>query len=179
MLGGLLLVLGVLGVAAGATMVRFPAAWRRGLAAFPRSRMPGWVLTGICTVWVTWVVYHAALGRFEFLKPAVPVGGVLLFAAVVVFLDELLAPRALGGLLLLLANPMLMAVRWVESAWRLAPVLMAYGWVVVGCALMLHPWLFRRMAQRFLETDAAVVRWGWVKLLGGAVLLAAGAWHWR
>ena len=173
-LGQLLVGLGVLGVVAGMAMLRFPAACRRGLAAFPRSRLPGWVLTGIGVFWVAWMVYHAALGRFEGLKPAMPVAAILLFGAMIYFLDELLAPRALGGLLLLLANPMLLGVRWVESAWRLVPVLIAYAWVVAGCALMLHPWLFRKACERWLGSDVAVVRWGGVKLLGGAVLLGAG-----
>ncbi|HPJ56130.1 MAG TPA: hypothetical protein PLK81_00595, partial [Kiritimatiellia bacterium] len=102
---------------------------------------------------------------------------VALLASVVYFLDELLAPRSLGALLLLLANPLLLGVRWADSAWRIVPVLIAYAWVVIGCALMLHPWLFRRACRRLCATDAAVRRLGWVKGAGGAVLLAAGLWH--
>jgi len=171
-----LAVLGGLGVAAGAGMIRFPAAVRRGWTAFPRSKPAGWVLTLIGVVWVAWVVQHAALGRFEGLKPLVPVAAVALFGAMVFFLDELLAPRALGGVLLLVANPVLMGVRWADSPWRLAVVLLAYAWVVIGCALMLHPWLFRKAGERWLASEGAVRRAGWAKLAGGAVLLAAGLW---
>ncbi len=118
-------------------------------------------------------------GRFEALKPLIPVLAVLVFAAIVWFLDELLSPRALGGLLLLVANPVLNGVRWSDSAWRFVPALMAYAWVIAGCALMLHPWLFRQMTERFLKSDGTV-RWaGWGKLVAGAVLLAAGLWHLR
>lgn len=171
--------LGAAGLAAAAALIGFPGMLRRGLDAFPRSKMPGWILSAIGTFWVTWVVYHAALGRFEFVKPLVPYAGVALFAALVYFLDELLAPRALGGLLLLVANPVLMGIRWTGSGWRIVPVLFAYAWVVAGCALMLHPWLFRKAHIRFLGSDAACRRWGWAKLAGGIVLLAAGIWHLR
>jgi hypothetical protein len=176
-LGRALILLGALGLGAGVGMAWRPAGVRRGLEAFPRSRWPGWILTAVAVFWVAWVVQHAALGRFEFLKPFLPFAAMALLASVVFFLDELLAPRALGGLLLLVANPLLMGVRWADSAWRLVPALIAYAWVVAGCALMLHPWLFRRACRRLCAPDAAVRRRGWIQGAGGAALLAAGLWH--
>lgn len=178
-LGVALAALGGLGILAGLVAVRFPAAVRTGLAAFPRAKVPGWILTVVGVCWVAWVVHHAALGRFEGLKPLIPVVAVLLVGAMVTFLDELLAPRALGGLLLLVANPILNGVRWADSAWRFVPVLIAYAWVVAGCALMLHPWLFRKWAERFSQTDGALRAAGWGKALAGTVLLVAGLWHLR
>lgn len=178
-LGVSLSVLGGLGLLAGVVLLRFPGALRAGLAAFPRSKWPGWILTAVCVFWVSWVIHHAALGRFEGLKPLIPVLAVVLFAAMVWFLDELLAPRALGGLLLLMSDPLLDGVRWADSAWRFIPVLIAYAWVVAGCAWMLHPWLFRKMAERFMSSSGRVRAAGWAKMLAGAVLLAAGLWQLR
>lgn len=178
-LGSLLALFGALGVLAGIVLLRFPAALRAGLLAFPRSKWPGWILTAAGVIWVSWVIRHAALGRFDGVKPFIPVLAVLGFGAIVWFLDELLAPRALGGLLLLVANPVLNGVRWVESGWRFVPVAIAYAWVVAGCALMLHPWLFRRLAERFSARPGWWRAAGWAKLLGGGVLLAAGIWHLR
>ena len=175
-LGWILVLLGGLGALAGLLLLRFPAAVRAGLAAFPRSKWPGWILTAACLFWVSWVIRHAALGRFEGLKPLIPVAAVLVFAGMVWLLDELLAPRALGGLLLLLANPLLNGVRWADSPWRYAVILIAYAWVVAGCALMLHPWTFRRLGERFAGSAGAVRTIGWGKVLGGALLLAAGGW---
>ncbi len=177
LLGVILLVVGGLGLLAGLVTVAVPRSVKTALAAFPRSRWMGWVLTLVCVVWVAWVVQHAALGRFEGLKPMVPVAAVVLLGAVVFFLDELLAPRALGGLLMLVANPVLMGVRWVDSPWRFVAVLLAYSWVVAGCGLMLYPWLFRKAAERFARTDGRLRGWGWAKATAGVVLLAAGAWH--
>ena len=178
-LGSLLILLGVLGLALGVVLARFPAAARSALQTFPRSKWPAWLLTAACLFWVAWVVQHAALGRFEGLKPFVPVAALALFAGMVWLLDELLAPRALGGLLLLVANPMLSGVRWADSAWRYAIVLLAYAAVLAGCALVLHPWIFRRACERLLPTDAAVRRSGWVKLIGGALFTAIGLWQLR
>ena len=178
-LGNLLVLLGALGVLAGLLVLRFPAALRAGLAAFPRSKWPGWILTAVCVFWVAWVIRHAALGRFEVVKPLIPVLALVGFGAIVWFLDELLAPRALGGLLLLLANPMLNGVRWSDSAWRFAVVLIAYAWVIAGCILMLHPWGFRRLAGKFAGSAGWLRAAGWGKVLGGAVLVAAGFWHLR
>ncbi len=178
-LGQCLALLGGLGLVAGVALLRFPSALRAGLLAFPRSKGPGWILTAICLFWISWVMRHAALGRFEALKPLIPVLAVLAFAAIVWFLDELLSPRALGGLLLLVANPILNGVRWADSAWRFVPAVIAYAWVIAGCALMLHPWSFRKLAERGLSSDRAVRLAGWGKLLAGAVLLAAGLWQLR
>lgn len=178
-LGGFLTLLGALGIVTGLVMLRFPGAVRAGLLAFPRSRWPGRILTAVCVCWIAWVISHAALGRFEGLKPLVPVAALLLFAAVVMFLDELLSPRALGGLLLLLANPVLNGVRWVDSPWRIAAVLIAYAWVLIGCAWVLHPWLFRKMADPVTRSESRFRTVAWLKALGGAVLLAAGLWQFR
>ena len=178
-LGKALLGLGALGVAAGVLALLVPERLRVGLQAFPRSKAPGWILMAIGSFWVCWVISHAALGRFEVVKPFIPVLGVVAYAAIVFFLDELLAPRALGGLLLLLANPLLNGVRWADSPWRYAVILIAYAWVVAGCALMLHPWTFRQLGEKFAGSAGAVRTIGWGKVLGGAILLAAGGWWLR
>lgn len=178
-LAGFLVVLGALSVLTGIVLLRFPAAVRAGLLAFPRSKWPGRLLTVLCVFWVYWVVSHATLGMFDGVKPFLPVAALVLAGAVIYFMDELLSPRALGGLLLLMANPVLTGVRWVESPWSLVASLIAYAWVILGCALMLHPWLFRKLTQRVTGSAGSMRTVAWLKLLCGAVLLAAGLWQFR
>ena len=72
LLGGILLALAAWALVAGGVLLVFPARVRAGLQAFPRSKWPGWALTAAGLFWVAWVVQHAALGRFESLKPLVP-----------------------------------------------------------------------------------------------------------
>ena len=85
---------------------------------FSRNIPAAWILTALDVAWVAWIVFHASLGWFDPLKPALYILAPMSFLAMVFFMDELLAPRALGGLLLLLANPVLNSARWLETEWR-------------------------------------------------------------
>ncbi len=166
-LNQLAMVLGGAHIAAGAALLAAPGACRRALAAFPRSRAAGALLSAAALAGAAWVVYAGELGRFNGYKPWLFVIGPVTWGLLVWLLDDLLAPRALGGLLLLAANPVMRAARFSPSPEsRVFPALM-YLWVVAGIALVLSPFLFRRAAQ-------AVERRSWgPRALGGA-LVAAG-----
>lgn len=153
-------------VAAGAALVVSPGAARGGLAAFPRSRPAAWILTAIALAWVAWIVYHARLGRFDTLKPWIWVAGPVAFGLTVVFVDELLAARALGGLLLLAANPILQAARVNDSPWSVVVSAFTYVLIVAGIAWMLGPYRFRRWTAWL--TDGARAR------VTGTVLASTG-----
>ncbi|HBA84624.1 MAG TPA: hypothetical protein DCZ95_11060 [Verrucomicrobia bacterium] len=160
-------------------LVNLPAIFAPGkflqtAKAFPRSKIPAWTLTALDLFWVAWIVLHASLGRFEFVKPALYVAAPLAFLLIAVFMDELLAPRALGGLLLLAANPVLAAARWHPSTWRLAMTVMAYAWVVVGIALVLSPYRFRQAVEWVNPTVERCRAWGMVRCLVGAAVLFLG-----
>jgi len=161
------LVLAVNGLALGA-----PGVLRRWISAFPRSRLPAWVLTAICLLWAGRLLYDAPLGRFDSLKPLLYVLTPLSIALVGLFVDDLLAPRALGGVLVLVAAPLLDAARWHGSALRLVVVLLAYALVVEGVVLVVCPYRFRKEAERFLPDDRACRRWGGAGCVLGAVLVA-------
>lgn len=115
-------------------------AW---LQAFPRNRKWAVVLAALNTAWAAWWVYQMPLGRFAWIQPWL---GLLALAAwwlTIRFMDELLAPRMLGGFLLLLAVPILNAARWHPSPWRLIVPVLVYIWVLWGMWLMLSPYRFR------------------------------------
>ncbi len=166
-LGAFIAVVNVLPIAA-------PEQVRRWAAAFPRSKGPAWALTAIDLTWVSWVILHASLGRFEVLKPAVYAAGPISFILIVVFMDELLAPRALGGLLLLIANPVLNAARWLDTEWRLVMVVVAYIWVIIGIMLVLSPFYFRKGAEVATKTDFRCRVGGIVRMLAGLFILFLG-----
>ena len=151
-----------------------PGLFRRMVEAFPRSKLPALFLTALDLGWVSWVILHAPLGRFEFLKPAVYAAAPISFLAIVFFMDELLAPRALGGLLLLLANPILNAARWHPSNWRLVMTVAAYLWVISGIVLFLSPYRFRHFAAFMTKTDMRCRLLGLVRLAVGACFLFLG-----
>jgi len=104
------------------------------------------------------LLYRMPMGQFEFLKPALYVLTPAVIVTAIFFMEELLAPRALGGILAMLPAPMLDAVRWHDSQWRLVLVVTAYVMVVAGCALLLSPFVFRKVAGR-LTDSAGRTRW--------------------
>ncbi|MBU0676597.1 MAG: hypothetical protein KJ626_00640 [Verrucomicrobia bacterium] len=148
-----------------------PEKVRNALAGFPRNSAAARILVGVDLFWVAWVVLHASLGRFEFLKPGVYVAAPVAYLLLVFFLDELLAARAVGGLFLLLANPVLNIARWHESDWRLVMPVLAYSWVIVGIVLVLSPFRFRHMAD-FLTGGSRARVTGFAGVAVGLFVLA-------
>lgn len=126
-------------------------AWLRpgsaiGLAkAFPRSVWPGRILSAIDFVWAALLLNAMPMGHFDSWKVALYVLCPLAIILVPIYLDELLSPRALGGLYLLLAAPILDAARWHPSSWSVVMSVVAYIMVIAGIAFVLAPYLLNRM----------------------------------
>lgn len=140
-----------------AGMVR---AWLRG---FPRSMAAGVALLAADTAWTLWLVSTMDLGEFSYLRR-----GLLVFIPVAAFLtyrfvEEFLAVRALGMLLLLMAEPVLEAAFLRPEASRLLLVTLAYAWVVAGMFWIGMPYLFRDQAAWAQRSDA---RWKAASLAG-------------
>ncbi len=123
--------------------------------AFPRSVWPGRALVAVDMIWVAWLLIDMHFGSFEYLEkwiyPACPVAIIL----ICVFVDELLAPRALGGLLLLLPAPILVAARWHPSAWRYVMIVLAYAVSIKGILLVLAPYRFRKWMEWFVKRPSS------------------------
>lgn len=135
---------------------RRPEAVRLALQRFPRHRGWAWVLSAAALFWAAWIVAHARLGRFEHLKVWLWPTYVVSVIAVGTLMDELLAVRAFGGLVLLGANPLLRAARLHPSPWSVVITLFGYAAVVAGIAWVLGPYRFRRWTSWLW--DAARVR---------------------
>lgn len=166
--------LGTVIIAANLVAVLAPAHFMRAVQAFPRNRPAGWILTAVDLFWVSFIVLNADLGRFEHLKPLVYVAGPASFLLIVFFMDELLAPRVLGGFLLLLANPILNAARWHPSAWRLVMTVTAYLIVIAGIIFVLGPYRFRQFAAVMTKTEQRCRAIGLVRVVFGCFILYLG-----
>ena len=176
MLSNWAILIGVAIVAVNGVSLAAPALMQRWARAFPRSRSWGWALTALDLSWVAWIILHAPLGRFEGLKPAIYVAAPVVFILIVVFMDELLAPRAMGGLLLLLANPILNAARWHPSNWRLVVTVLVYLWVVAGILFVLSPYRLRDMIAWATASTTRFRTLSALRLVIGVALLALGLW---
>jgi hypothetical protein len=104
-----LLVVGLLLVVAHGFALLQPTTTREFLRTLPRSRPAGLVLLVIATIWAWLLATYIDLGEFSNwrfrLQVFIPVAGFLTWQ----YVDEFLAVRALGMIVLLLAEPLLEA----------------------------------------------------------------------
>jgi hypothetical protein len=136
----------------------FPQAARAGLDRLPRNRWLGYALVILDLAWVAYEVQHLPLGNLEGLKEYLPYLTPLAILLVAFFMDELLAARAFGGLLLLLPIPVLDAAFLHPSPWRLVLVAVAYAWAVAGMVIVLAPYRLRQLLHLFGEGRALRLR---------------------
>ena len=166
------LILGSCIVLANLPLLAAPATARRMLAAFPRSQWLGWILAIVAIAWSAWLVNEMELGSFNKYKIALYVVAPVLLVLVCFFMEELLAVRALGGLLMLVPAPLLDIARWHDSSSRLVVTVLAYVMVVAGMTLILCPYVFRKTAERFTATDLRCRLSGGAGFVLGAVVVA-------
>lgn len=141
-------------------------AWAK---AFPRSRGAATVLLAIAAIWSFLLVQSIDLGEFSPLRNlmlvAIVVGAVLSW----IFAPEFLAVRALGMVLLLLAEPLLESAFLRHEFSRLLLVTLAYVWIIAGLFYVGMPYLLRDAIDwvtanqaRFKSAAAAGLAYGLV-----------------
>jgi len=146
-------------------------AWIKG---FPRSRPSALILAAGDLTWAALLLLNAPLGRFEGLKPLVYVLMPVVFLLVITLMDELLGPRALGGLLILAPAPLLDAARWEASGLRLVIVVLAYCLVFKGIILVLSPYQFRRAMAPWIRSNGLCRACGCLGLAFGIFVILLG-----
>ncbi|MBT8046457.1 MAG: hypothetical protein KJN67_04760 [Pontiella sp.] len=141
---------------------------------FPRSVVPAWVFTALCC----WLGAKEALamnmGPVDAIKPYIPFIAVGVFIASVVYMKELLAPRALGGFLLLIAVPIVRTAAISDAPFFQVLVALVYVWVIAGIILLMSPWYFRKLYKPFLENEKVFKLAAVGKSAIGVVLLLLG-----
>lgn len=158
--GGLLLVLGLFSAFRG-------DAFYSALKAFPRNRVVGIILIAIGLIWAALMIDQMTLGELSRFKWLLYILTPLSFFLIITYLDELLAPRALGGLLMLAPVLMTDSARWHPSPWRYTVIILAYIMVIKGAWLMLCPFKFR------IWTDAIFANQGRRRIAAFALIISA------
>jgi hypothetical protein len=133
-----------------------PADTQKFLLKFPRSRAAGIVLLAIDAVWCFWLISTMDLEEFAWLKPYVQLAIPVLFFLTVIFVDELLAARALGIFAMLLAEPVISSAFLRPELWRLLIVLIAYVWLTLGMFWVGKPYLLR---DQITWLTKSILRW--------------------
>jgi hypothetical protein len=134
--GIILCLLGAVGLALHRPM-------QKSAVKFPRSRIAGIVLLAIDLVWSFWLVSTMEMGEFSSFRRPLLIGMPIAFLLTVRFVDEFLAVRALGILLLLAAEPLLDAAFFRYETSRLVLTVFAYILIVLGLIWVTMPYTLR------------------------------------
>lgn len=145
--------------------------------AFPRHRALGLILTAIALVWSAVFVNDMNLGGFSKYKNLLYIITPVTYYLIVQYLDDLLAARALGGLLMLYPVIMVDAARWITTPDRFVLVITAYAFVITGIWLTLSPFKFRIWSGFVAERPALRLAIGLVTAVVAAAMIAIGFTH--
>jgi hypothetical protein len=151
-----------------------PALYRSFLQQFPRNKYAGWLLAAIDVAWATWLLLDMPLGFFDPHKHWLYVLAPVTFVLVIIYMKELLAPRALGALLLLIPAPLFAIVRWHESPLRKVVLVLLYLMVIKGMWLVLSPYQLRKWVEQFFKNDKMCRNWGLVGLIIAVLVIGIG-----
>jgi hypothetical protein len=163
-------VIGVVGIPAliapDKALVFFRGLYRSDLAAR--------ILTVVDMMWVGALLLNTYWAGFEQYKQStyllVPVATIL----ICVFVDDLLMPRALGGLFLLIPAPVLSVLRWEPSSCRYALIVFCYLLIVAGFALIMNPFVYRKAFEYSGRTPLRFRTSGGMLAAFGVGLIALG-----
>ncbi len=147
-----------------------PAATRKVFQAFPRNLWAGRILAGLALVWAALWLNIMPMGPLNPLKPLLPVLTPLAVLAVAILVDDLLACRAAGGLMVLLPAPLLSAAQWHPSPWRYVVLVIAYGIAVAGMITIAFPYRLRDALQWLAASTGRLRAWALAGLVSGACL---------
>ena len=152
-----------------------PDQARRALNGFSRHEVSGWFLTAVDLFWAGWLVLHTPpFSGMPRIEPLVYVGAPLLFFVLVTFMDELLAPRAMGGFLLLLATPILDGARWHASGLAVVMTVIAYLMVIFGMVLVVSPYRLRQLIAYLTRDRRRFRQSNLLGLVVGIILVTLG-----
>ena len=184
---------GLLSLLGGAVFFAWPAEARRAAKAFPRCKPAGIALCAVCMAWIVWLMEKESLGFLggslgaiggaglvPHLPWLLPVLGVAMFGAVVWALDELLAVRSLGGLVLLGMAPLLDGLRFATApsprvwAWHQAAVTVVYALILLASLWVLRPWTFRTAGEWWARKPLIRKLAGAAFLMGGVAAMLGG-----
>jgi hypothetical protein len=129
---------------------------RAWLKAFPRSKITGIVLLAVVAVWAFWLAATMDLGEFTGYRTLLMILVPVAYSLCIAYVDEFLSVRALGILLLLLAEPLLEAAFLRPEISRLLLVILAYAWVIFGMFWVGMPYLMRDQISWLLKSNT---RW--------------------
>jgi uncharacterized protein YjeT (DUF2065 family) len=154
-LAKLSLIIGIIFMLLSFPLIAIPEKARKFLSGIPRNKFIGYILTAISLTWAAYLLDQTPLGKFDVIKDYLMILTPVAIGLVIYFMDELLAARALGGLLILIPTPMLVAARTSDSPFRLLVVVLAYILVIAGIIIILNPYKLRNLINKIFTKDTS------------------------
>jgi hypothetical protein len=168
------IVIGGVAAACGLPLLVASPLARAAIRAFPRNVWTGRILTAVAVSWTAVLLFGLGLGFLDPYKNWIYAVAPVAYLLLIVFMDELLASRALGGLLLLAGSPVLAAAQWHPGRMKYVVVVSVYVWVIAGMALVLAPYRFRTTLRFWVQNDVRCRLLGAATTAYGAALLLLG-----
>jgi hypothetical protein len=143
------------------------------LKAFPRTYSWGVILLTIDFLWSEFALANMDMGEFFGMRDKFMMIVAAGYVAVLIYVKEFLAVRALGSLMLLAAGPVLTAAFLQPPLSRLLLPFLAYAWIIIGMFFIGSPYLMRDWVNTMI---AKPQRWNLAVYGGiayGVLLLAA------
>lgn len=172
-LGSISTIAGLVLLCVFASFIFVPARAREWLKVFPRSSAPAYVIAAIDIVWAARALLDAHIEWVDANTGFVLVMTPVVYFVIVLCMKELLAARALGGLLLLAARPMLAAAFPYDSQVRLFVTILAYIMILAGMALVWSPYVFRKTCE-WLVKGRRMPAAGLLGMLAGVMFVLLG-----
>jgi hypothetical protein len=138
-----LFIVGFLLFAAHALALFQPTLVQAWLRALPRSQPMGFALVTVAAVWFFWLVKNMDLGEFSDWRTRILYATPVAWLLACKYVDEFLAVRALGMLVLLAAEPLLEAAFFRPETSRLFLVTLVYAWIFLALFWVGMPFTLR------------------------------------
>ena len=167
--------LGLILLSCGAAAALAPVPLSRLLNALPRNRPAALLLSTVAWIWAGYALWIMGLDILQPFKRFIPLLVLVCIPLTWFWLDNLLACRALGGILVLFPYELLHAARVHPSAWRLVVVTFAYLCIIKGMILLLYPWKMRQSIVWLTARPALLRLAGVADALLGIGLAVLGA----
>jgi len=149
------------------------------LAGFPRHVWAGRILAAIAIGWVVYLVWNSQIAWLEKYRLLLCVLSPVAYVLIIIFVDELLAARALGGIFLLVPALILDVAFVYPSTSRLFMSVFAYVLVILGMILVWSPYMFRKMTAPWSSRIGACRMVGTIGSALGLVMILLGWFVYR
>ncbi|MFV0415229.1 MAG: hypothetical protein ACK5NG_02560 [Chthoniobacterales bacterium] len=176
------LAVGILLLALHAMALLRPEETISFLKKFPRNHFIGTILLAAAAIWAFLLLGSMDLGEFARFRSIMQIAAVAMAILAWRFVDEFLAVRALGILLLLAAELLLCAAFLEATPWRLLLVILAYAWIILGLFWVGMPYILRDQitwitasATRLRLASLGGLAWGILLLFASFIFYRQGS----